>query len=249
MRKVLCVLTVLVLCVSMVLPAFAAENGFVPSITYKPNPELVEVIGEDGNEYIGVVRNEDGEIISYLDMECLRITPIAHVWDEEMDVPEDVEQLLLMVYEALNTDAMEIPYEKHNANLDPDNMVIRDLFDARWSCEDHPKMLLPEGVVLELTFDLGVVADAEIFVQTYDEDTKEWSPIVKAVNNGDGTVTCTFEHLCAIAFSMPLAKASAAAVTEVAETPNVLPWVIILIASACAVVGFIVVKSKKKTAV
>ena len=51
MRKVLCMLTVLVLCVSMVLPVFAAEDGFVPSITYKPNPELVPTIGEDGKEY------------------------------------------------------------------------------------------------------------------------------------------------------------------------------------------------------
>jgi hypothetical protein len=90
---------------------------------------------------------------------------------------------------------MKIPYDKHEANLDATNMVIRDLFDARWLCEEHRAMIEKEGFVFELTFDLGVVADTQIFVMTYDEDTEQWDPIVKTVNNGDGTVTCTFEHL------------------------------------------------------
>ena len=248
MRRILCVLTVLLLCMSMVLPVFAADDGFVPSITYKPNPELVPVQGEDGEEYIGYVRDQDGNILSGVSEGCLRITPIAYVWDEEIEVPEKIEELLLFIYNSLNDGSMEMPYEKHEADLDPANMVVRDLFDARWSCEEHPKMLEPEGVVLELTFDLGVVADAQIFVQTYDEVTKEWSPIVDVVNNGDGTVTCTFEHLCAIEFSMPVKAATSAPVVE-AQKPNVLPWIIILIAAACAAVAVVVVKNKKKTAV
>ena len=250
MIKVLCMLTVLVLCMSMVLPVFAAENGFVPSITYKPNPEIVPVVDGNGEEYIGIVRDGDGNVIDYIGHHCLEITPIAYVWDENIDVRDEVEQLLLFVYESLNDGSMEIPYEKHEADLDPANMVIRDLFDARWACTEHPEMLKPEGVVVELTFDLGVVADAQIFVQTYDEDTKEWSPIVKVVNNGDGTVTCTFEHLCAIEFSMPLTAKVAAAAPAAEETakPNATPWIVLLIAAAGAAVGVVVAKNKKKTA-
>lgn len=248
MRKVLSMLVVLLLCVSMVLPVFAADEGFVPSITYKPNPEIVPVQGEDGEEYIGVVRDADGNIISYIGHGCLRITPIAHVWDEEIFVPEEIEELLLFIYNGLNDGSMTIPYEKHEAGLDPANMVIRDLFDARWECDEHPNMLEPEGVVMDLTFDLGVVADAQIFVQTYDEEANEWSPIVKVVNNGDGTVTCTFEHLCGIEFSMPLKAAATDPAVEAAKNGNnVLPWIIILIAAACAAVA--VVAKKKKTAV
>lgn len=247
MRKVLCMLTVLLLCVSMVLPVFAAEDGFVPSITYKPNPEIVPVTGEDGKEYIGIIRDSEGKILDYVERECLLITPIAHVWDEEIPVDKAIENLLLFVYNGLNDGSMEIPYEKHEADLDPANMVVRDLFDARWGCKEHPEMLKPEGVVLEITFDLGVVADAQIYVQTYDEETKEWAPIVKTVNNGDGTVTCTFEHLCVVAFSMPIA--AAAAPVEQAATPNILPWIILLIAAACAIVGVVVAKNKKKIAV
>ena len=110
-------------------------------------------------------------------------------------------------------------------------------------------MLEPEGVVLELTFDLGVVADAQIYVQSYDETTKEWSPIVSTVNNGDGTVTCVFEHLCAIESSMLVGSGAASAPVEDAARPNVLPWIIALIVAAAAVVVVVVVKNKKKTAV
>jgi hypothetical protein len=141
---------------------------------------------------------------------------------------------------------MKIPYDKHEANLDATNMVIRDLFDARWLCEEHRAMIEKEGFVFELTFDLGVVADTQIFVMTYDEDTEQWDPIVKTVNNGDGTVTCTFEHLCAIEFSMPMAAASIP--TDDAQAPNVLPWILVLLA-AIAAVGGILVSKKKKAAV
>lgn len=243
MRKIICLVITLVLCMSIAAPAYASENGFVPSITYKPNPEIVPVENPDGEEFIGVIRDEDGEIIDYVGHGCLLITPIAHVWDEEIDVPEEIERLLTKVYEALNDGSMRIPYEKHEADLDAANMVIRDLFDARWVCEEHRAMIEEEGITFEITFDLGVVADADIFVMTYDEDSNEWAPIVKTVNNGDGTVTCTFEHLCAIEFSMPVAASTVP--SDDAQTPNVLPWIIALILAAVGVVVVLVSKKKK----
>ena len=48
MKRFICLLTVLVLCLSLAAPVFAEEAGFVPSITYKPNPEIVPVEGEIG---------------------------------------------------------------------------------------------------------------------------------------------------------------------------------------------------------
>jgi hypothetical protein len=254
MRKVICMMIAIVLCLGLVAPTYASEAGFVPSITYKPIPTIVSVVDENGNEFAGVIRNEQGEIIDYVDHGCLLITPVAHIWDDEIVVSKDVEELLAFLYEALNSGEMKIPYEKHEADLDPANMVIRDLFDARWVCEEHRAMVEAEGVTLEITFDLGVVADAQIFVMTYDEAAKEWSPIVKTVNNGDGTVTCTFEHLCGVEFSMLTAPAAPAASTnapaeDAQEPANLLPWIIAL---GLAVVAFVVVlvvsKNKKKAA-
>lgn len=247
MRKVICLMTVLLLCASLIMPAFAAEeDGFVPSITYKPVPEIVPVQGEDGKDYIGVIRNADGEIIDYVEAGCLRITPVAHLWDEELEIPEEIEELLRFVYQGLIDRSMEIPYAELQAELADSNMVIRDLFDARWTCEEHPKMVEPEGITLEITFDLGVVEDAEIFVTTYDEATKEWTGIVKTVNNGDGTVTCTFEHLCAIAFSMGIAENPAP--VEEPTGMGILIWIMLLVAAVVAVVVILVSKKKKSVA-
>ena len=48
MRKIICLLCVLVLCLSLACPAFAAQNTFVPSITYKDTPDVddAEMDGE-----------------------------------------------------------------------------------------------------------------------------------------------------------------------------------------------------------
>ena len=246
MRKVICMMTVLLLCVSLVMPAFAQEDEFVPSITYKPEPEIVPVQGEDGKAYIGVIRNAEGEIIDYVEAGCLRITPVAHLWDEEIEIPEDIEELLRFVYQGLIDRSVEIPYAELQAELADANMVIRDLFDARWTCVEHPEMVAPEGIVLEITFDLGVMEDAEIFVTTYDEGTKAWTGIVKTVNNGDGTVTCTFEHLCAIAFSMGIAKDPAP--VEEPTGMGILPWILLLVVAVVAVVVILVSKKKKSVA-
>ena len=244
MRKIICLLVALVVCLSIAAPVFATEtSGFVPSITYKPEPDIVPVKDENGEEHLGVIRDKDGQIVDYVDHGCFRITPIAHVWDPEIEVPDYIEDLLLYVYEGLNDDSLKINYDIFNANLDPSQMVIRDLFDIRWFCEEHLAMHLKEDNTIDLIFDLGVVADAEIFVASFDENSKEWSPIVKTVNNGDGTVTCTFQHFCAISFSMPLANTAATA--DAANSTNLLPWILILLLAVVAFVVIIIVKNKK----
>lgn len=246
MKRVTCLMIALAVCLSLSVPVFATQNDdFVPSITYKPSPEIITVTDPEGNEAIGVIRNKDGEILDYVDHGCLLITPIAHIWDTEVEVPEEVEKLLTFVYEELNENEMEIPYDKHEGlDLDGKTMVIRDLFDARWTCEEHRAMIEAEGVYFEITFDLGVAADTSIYVMTYDEEAKEWSPVVKTVNNGDGTVTCTFEHLCAIEFSMPMATATVPA--EDAASMPIWPWILILVVAVAAIIVIIVSKKNKK---
>ena len=96
-----------------------------------------------------------------------------------------------------------------------------------------------------MTFDLGIMPGIDVIVMTYDEVTGEWDPIVKSVNNGDGTVTCTFEHLCAIAFSVP--KTALYAPVEEVARPSVLPWVIVLAVAVAAGAGVLVAKKKKQT--
>ncbi len=255
MKKLISLLIVLVLCLGMVATASAADNEFVPSITYKPTPEIVPVVGEDGEEYIGVIRDGEGNVLDYVDHGCILITPVAHIWDEDVVVPADVERLLRFVYEGLTEGDMEIPYEKHEADLDPENMVIHDLFDARWTCEEHRAMIEQPGVTLEITFELKVDADILLFVTTYDEEADEWEPIVRNVNNGDGTVTCEFEHLCAIEFSSEIEHV-AQTPTEPVEQKEACSllwlWILLLVLAVVAVIVVLVVhkkRSKKSTTV
>lgn len=247
MKKMICLVITLLLCASLVVPAFAAEDSFVPSITYKPDPEIVEIQGEDGNGYIGVIRNEDGEIVDYVGEGCLVITPIADVWDEEIEVPQDTEDLLLLVYDALKKGTMILPYEKHDESMSEDNMVIRDLIHIEWGCEEHRKLFEQGGYTLELIFDLGVMEDVQLFVMTYDEETEDWDPIVDAVNNGDGSVTFTFDRLGVIELSMPISNGYVP--SDDVQQPNILPWILALAgAGIAAILILILILKKKKSA-
>ena len=102
MRKLICLVLVLLLCVCLAAPVFAAEDSFVPSITYKPNPEVVEVPGEDDEPYIGLIRDDQGEIIDYVGHGCL-------------------------VFKAGNTDMIESDYK-----YDPRVTWIEDRYWITW---------------------------------------------------------------------------------------------------------------------
>lgn len=242
MKKLISLFTTLVLCMSIAMPTFAAENDFVPSITYKPNPDIVGVLNEAGEEFIGVIRDAVGKVMEYVDSEYLDVTPVADIWDEAKEVPEHIKEMLQDVYDSLSKGEIKIPYEEYGEGLSAANMVIRDLFDVRFSNEEYQKMLEEEGVAFEITFDLGIVPDAEIIAMTMDESTRQWSLIEKTVNNGDGTVTCTFEHFCPVVFAMPVAPASAP--IDAVSGINYLPWIAVLVLAVGGIL-FIVFKKKK----
>lgn len=197
MKRFFAIITVVMMCVSLMVPAMAAEV-FTPSVTNKPAPEIVPIPDEDGNPHIGVILDEDGQIIKYVDEGCLVITAVSEV-ETSTEIPEASRVVLRDVYSKLTDGSMTIPYEKHDANLDSSKMAIRDLFDATFVCEDCPKLLEEEGVVLKLIFDLNVKPGVDVYTMTYND---EWNPIVSTTNNGDGTITAIFEHLCPVEFSI-----------------------------------------------
>lgn len=238
MKKTLCLITVMALVLSLACTVFAAQDDFVDSITYKGAPELVP--DEDGN--IGVLYDEDGQVIDEIGNDCLVITSIADI-DKSDKIPEDAKNELKEVYEALMDGSMKLPYEGD------EDMVIRELIDASWLCvgtsEDHEAMLKPEGVTLELTFDLGVGKDVDVTVMTYVDG--KWSPIVSVKNNGDGTVTCVFEEICPIAFSVPVKDNTPPAQTG--DQTDLALWIGIMCVSALALAAVVVLFIRKnKTA-
>lgn len=197
MKKIIALLTVLMLCAAMVVPASAASE-FTPSVSNKPAPEIVPVIDPNGDPAVGEIIDEVEEIIDYVYDPCIVVTPVSEA-TTSTEIPDDAEELLLEVYEKLDNGEMSIPYQDLFGK-DGDDMVIRDLFDVTFLCADHPEMLAPTGIVFRITFDIGVEAGVDVYTTTYKNGA--WVPAVSTVNNGDGTVTCLIEDFCPVAFSV-----------------------------------------------
>ena len=230
MKKLICLLTVLALAMAFACPVFAAE-AFVPSSSDKKEPDIVP----DDEGVIGEIWKDD-EVIDKVEGGCLVITPISEA-ETSTEIPEDAREELLYVYKELLEGDMTLPYEQDG--LDPETMVIRELIDASWLCEDHPAMLEPEGVTIDLTFDIGVDADTKVYV--YVRIDGVWTA-VPVINNGDGTVTCTFEELCPIAFCVAAGTGKPPVQTGDEFNPTI--WIVLLAVSAAALVGVVVLRRK-----
>lgn len=180
MKKFLSMLTVLLVCVTLVTPAFAAGT-FVPSISYKDGPMIVSA----------VMNSENVE-------DCLIVTSVAAAKNKTTDIEQMDRDLLLEVYDKLNDGTMKLPIEN-------DKFVIRELVDvsfAETTCvqpgHDHEEWLAKEATAVTMKVDLGVKQGTEILVLVYVNE--EWIQAENVVNNGDGTITGDFEALCPVAF-------------------------------------------------
>lgn len=224
MKKLVCFVTVLLLCISLAVPAFATST-FVPSIPYKDVPEIewpVELI------------DEEGEIIDEIDWEHLVVTPISEV-ETSTEIPEDSREELLEVYEDLTSGEMELPSDE--------DLVIRDLFDASWICDDgHEEELEKEGVCIEITLDIDIEPDVDVVVMVYVDG--EWIPAEEVINNDDGTITVILEDICPIAIAVPQEYVDVP--DQTGDNSGIMIWVMVMIASAAALVVLLV--SRRKTA-
>lgn len=237
MKRVFSVLLILALTLGLACTAFAAETEFVPSITVKSAPEFA--VDENGN--IGYIIGANGEVLAGIKEDCLIITAVSELLNAEGTLT-DAEQLLVDVYNALVSGEMKIPAEKLDEKLSHDEMVVRDLFDLSWTCEDHPEMLEAEGVTLQLNFKTNLSVETELFCMTY--KNSEWNPIVSVVNNGDGTMTCTFEHLCPVAFM--LGEDKNVPDTGMAFNGEVMLWGAVMAVATSALVVVFAVRRKKE---
>ena len=236
MKKVVCLITAMMLCISLASFAFAADVEFVPSISYKGAPSIVEITDDKGNPAIGTIVNANGETIGYLQSDCLLITPIAEA-NTSTKIPAAAKETLLSVYDQLNKGTMKLPYGK---NVDGDKMIVRDLFDVSWMCSEHPTIVEPKGVTVTITFNIGIDAKTDVVVMTYKNNA--WAEIVSAKNNGDGTVTCVFEDFCPVAISVPVPGSNPP--SDTGDKSNVMLWTVLLAVSAAAVVVLVVLRRR-----
>lgn len=223
MKKVICVMTALVMCIMLAIPAFAAE--FVPSAGYKDHPNVdypVSVVDDDGNK------------IDEIHEDCLVITSVGEA-EESEDIPDDAREELLEVYEKLTDGSMTLPYG------DDREYVIRDLVDVSLVCTDgHKELVEQDGVYLEVTFELGVVPGTEVVVMVYVDG--QWVSVPKVTNNGDGTVTVLFEDICPVTFSV--LESSHNPPAQTGDNSGIGMWVAVMTVSAAALIVLVVFRRK-----
>lgn len=141
------------------------------------------------------------------------------------EVPELVEELQVKAeeqvraqLEAQGADAETIESAvaalKENTVL-ADTAVVTALFDVTVLTEELEEYLNVEGHTVDLTFEVDIPQGHTVVVMVYKHD--KWQTVENVAVNGDGTITCTFEHFCPVAImTVPLAQAVEDAIAAVA---------------------------------
>lgn len=224
MKKGIVVIALLAICVSLVCPAFAAEDTFVPSIGYKDGPEIIDA----------ELETEDVEA-------CLVVTSLKGASEKTTDISQAARDLLLQVYEKLNSGEVKLP--------GADGYVIRELVDVSWKqigCVEekhtHEDDLEKEGVVVDIDLEMGIDANTDILVYAYSDG--QWALIESAKNNGDGTVTCVFEHFCPVAFAVR--EQTGGSQTGDTARGSLILWGVLMAVSLVAII-VLAIRRKKHT--
>lgn len=257
MKKLISLVLALMICMSVTCTAFA--TAYTASVENKSAPAVVEIQDEAGNIAIATLIGDiPEEIAALVSGEFLVVTAVA---DAEVSdrIPDASEQVLLEVYNGLQDGTIQVPF----AELDEekaDKLVVRDLFDISWTDvegNDFAKHLENEDISLEMTFAMDVEAEAVVYVMVYKNDT--WNQIEKVTNNGDGTITCVFNHLCPVAViveadetmdlvNLPAQNTESAASAQPAEASgqNLTLWIVLMAVAAVALVALLASKKRKQ---
>lgn len=224
MKRLFAVLAAVLMMALLAVPAFAA-NEFVPSIGYKDGPEIEEVnpVPKDENPE-NAPPKESGN--------CLVITTITQAQNKETDISQEERDTLLDIYASLKNNDMTMPEIA-------DGLVIRELVDVSWKYDhcveaDHGKdeWLEKEGNALTVTLQTNMPASVRVTVLLYVDGV--WREVEDVTNNGDGTITCTFDEIGPVAICVPGDANEPPAVTGDNLGRMLWLWVLLLVCSMAA---------------
>ena len=237
MRKLISIMLVMAFCLVLTCPAFAAEGDFVPSISYKDGPDIIDAEMDD----------EDMK-------SCLIITSIKGAQEKTTDIYQSDRDLLLSVYQQLSDGSMVLPMEgtgsmARTGGATKKYYVIRELLDVSFKktpCREgehgHKEKLAEPGILITITFDLGVSADAKVLVLNYVDG--KWDYIESVVNNGDGTLTCVFEDICPVVFCVENESKDPSQTGDIDKEKMIL-WFLLMAVSTAAIVVLAVARRKQ----
>ena len=186
------------------------EMGTICLFTVTPeNEELVTIEKEEGTdrEIAGFLVDHQDELLSVTYQDCIIVTPIEDVSDSFYMTSED--KLAMkefdegikngeIILSEKSPELNNLVKEKFGSEATADELSLLELIDVKVICHELSEHLPPENTTVTLTFDVKAAADQEVFVVTYKHGEVVLADNV--INNGDGTVTATFENFCPVAF-------------------------------------------------
>jgi len=160
-----------------------AGNVYATAFSSSPerdDPLFVETEGEDGKIIIGTIYNEDGSVYGYVYKDEMIITPIEHVYRDDIEVRKEIEETLLEVEKELkdNTWTDIIPdfaekWEEVTGGAPLENAVLAKLFDVRLI--DSLTGVLAEGRRITFSVKFKDLTEEDIFLLMQRLfDKKEW---------------------------------------------------------------------------
>jgi len=199
-------------------------SNFTPSVSGKSAPQMVTFVGEDGEVYVGYIRNRTGDVeIKVPDRNYILITSVAernHIVDiqthEHLEWSYDRIIAAEDVGELYTEHDLSLPLEDHEhgtiaglldatlaemgLDLTHDQLVVKDLFEVS-AYGDYLHHLYDEEYYLEVTFDANLDPNKPVVV-IHSPDSKHWHvhPIDDVAMNADGTITLQMYDLGAVAF-------------------------------------------------
>lgn len=233
MKRVISIAIAVMMIMSLATVVFAAEGTFTPSVTDKGAPEFVA----DAQGNVGEIVDADGNVVAKISMDCLLATSVAEAANST-EISDAAKNALVAVYNGLMNDSMKLPTEKLDADLESNEVVVRDLFDLSFNCE-HADQLNAAGNSLRVTFEVKGLESDTIYVMTYKNG--EWNPIQNVVNNGDGTITCTFDHLCPVAFVLDNSNPPTSDIFD----GEMIFWGVALVVSMVALAAVVIIRRKE----
>ncbi len=248
MKKVVAILTAVILVLSIGTTAFAAE--FIPSVVEKEAPTVVEqVVG--GVTAAGTIVDKSGQVVETISPDRLIITPVSKV-ETSTEIPKEAADKLKEAYEQLSKadvklsdliDELDDDVKEALGNeAHVDHLIIRDLFDASLVDANGELVQIDAEHRLVVKFNIGIEKGKAVFAMKYNENN-EWEPVTAIHNNGDGTVTCEFDHLCPIAF---LVEDTSSSAQTGDNSVSLYVWVAIAAVAAGLMVVLVILKNKKE---
>ena len=215
MKKALSCMLVIVM-LTFAFTSVVSGAGFVPSVSYKPAPEIVDIVGHEHND-------------------CIIITPVAKV-EESKVLTVEKKKIFLEQYEKLSDPDTKISDLISDFKND---LVVKDLFDLTVICSELTEHL-KDGKTVDVVLRTPLANNTDIYSMIYVNG--KWSKL-PVVNNGDGTITLTISDEGVIALLVPAESVDMEA-PETGDNSKVIMWSVVMVAALALIIVLVFVNRR-----